>query len=106
MLEITVRENVVRAVEGGREVGSLGFTVAEHRMTLSGLANGGDKWVADGLIRTALNWGGSHGVTGAAFAPDIDRALLRELYAGAAENGIEDISFFFATCKICGNIHG
>ena len=104
MLEMKVLPYQVVAEEGGKQVGTLHFSAEGDHLVVESLDNPtGDIWVADGLIRTTLNFGENHGIRRVDFAEAIDRTLLRTLYGDAAENGIEDVSFFFAACKNCCN---
>lgn len=89
------------ATERGETLGTAEFVLEGERMTIGPVSCGGDELLADGLIRSCLNWGERRRCRKAVFDASVDRAMLRRLYQGAADTGIEDVSFFFASCKNC-----
>ena len=89
------------ATESGAALGSAAFVLDGGQMVIGPVLCGEDDALADGLIRSCLNWGERRQCQKAVFAPSVDRAMLRRLYHGAADFGIEDVRFFFASCKNC-----
>lgn len=102
-LPLTAAAAAVEARDGEASLGYCLFDVDEAKITVTALAPEEDRYMADGVLRSALHVAVTRGIPAAYYAQGAPAELLASLgFIKNDENRELDIGKLFSSCQNCG----